>query len=87
MKLVVSALLIFTAAASGDTIYLRNGETVQGTYLGGTARELRVDTGGQIRTFDIGRVQSVSFGDPNYSPDAPPPSPAADPGYQRDRNG
>jgi len=88
MKLVVSAFIIFTVAASGDTIYLRNGETVQGTYLGGTARELRVDTGGGgIRTLDIGRVQSISFGDPNYSSDAQPLAPADDPGYQRDRNG
>jgi len=90
MKLVVSAFIIFTVAASGDTIYLRNGETVQGTYLGGTAREIRMDTGtGGVRTLDVGRVQSISFGDPNYSPDTQPPpaSPVADPGYQRDRNG
>ena len=85
MRVLISSLLIFTAAASGDTIYLRDGETVQGTFLGGTAREIRVDTGGGIRTFDIGRIQSVSFGDSNYAP--PVQTPPADPGYQRDRNG
>jgi len=82
----IFALLISGALASADTIYLRNGDTVQGNYLGGTARQIRVDVNGNIRTFDIGQVQSVTFADPNFAPpqQAPPPEAA---GYQRDRYG
>jgi len=45
----VSALL------SADTLTLRSGEIVQGTYLGGTAREIRMDLNGAIRTYDVGQ--------------------------------
>jgi hypothetical protein len=55
-----------------DTLTLRNGTTVQGTYLGGTSRQVRMDLNGDIRTYDIGQVQSVIFdGD---QPPPPPPS-------------
>jgi hypothetical protein len=54
--------------ASADTVTLRNGEVVQGTFIGGTARQIRVDVNGDIRNFDIGQVQSVTFADPNYQP-------------------
>jgi len=70
---VSGAFLICVAIASADTIHLRSGEIVQGTWLGGTARQVRVDVNGSIRTFDIGQVQSVVFTDPNDQPPAPPP--------------
>jgi hypothetical protein len=57
------------AAASADVITMRNGQTIYGTYIGGNARQLRVDVGGgQIQTFDIGQVQSISFGDSGSQP-------------------
>jgi len=77
--------------AGADVITMRNGQTIYGTYIGGTARQIRLDVGGgQIQTFDIGQVQSISFGDagpqqgaqygaaPSYN--APPP--AGPPQYQ-----
>jgi len=67
----VSALL------SADTLTLRSGEVVQGTYLGGTAREIRMDLNGAIRTFDIGQIQSVTFSDPTYQAPLPPPPQAS----------
>lgn len=74
MRGIIATLLIFSAGASADTVNLRNGQIVQGTYLGGTARQVRVDVNGEIQTFDIGQVQSISF-DGGYAP-APPPPPA-----------
>jgi hypothetical protein len=56
-----------------DTLTLRNGTTVQGTYLGGTSRQVRMDLNGDIRTYDIGQVQSVIF-DGDQPPPPPPPS-------------
>jgi hypothetical protein len=83
IKLLGFAFLTFGVLASADTINLRNGAAVQGTYLGGTARQIRIDVNGNIQTFDIGQVQSVTFTDPSYQP-APPP-PVAE-GYPRDRD-
>jgi hypothetical protein len=84
----LSSFLIFGALASADTINLRNGENVQGTYLGGTARQIRIDVNGNIQTYDIGQVRSVTFSDPNYQSyqAAPPPPPANNyPDRDRDR--
>jgi len=73
---------ICSAVASADTITLRSGEVVQGTFLGGTARQIRVDVNGNVQTFDVERVQSVTFIDPNYAPPPPPPQDS----YSRDRD-
>lgn len=83
MRAFIGILFICSVVASADTITLRSGEVVQGTYLGGTARQLRVDVNGNVQTFDVGQVQSVMFVDPNYAPPAPPP-PSQD-SYPRDR--
>jgi hypothetical protein len=79
MRALIGILMICGGVASADTITLRSGETVQGTFLGGTARQIRVDVNGNVQTFDVGQVQSVTFIDPNY---APPPQDA----YSRDRD-
>src|SRR5689334_310494 len=58
----VCLLVLGTAAIAGaDTLVLKSGETVQGTYMGGTARQIRMEISGEVRTYDIGQVQSVSF--------------------------
>jgi hypothetical protein len=56
------------ALLSADTLTLRDGETIRGTYLGGTTREVRMDLNGEIRSFDLAQVQSISFSDPSYQP-------------------
>ena len=73
-----SGLICATALLlSADTLTLRNGTTVQGTYLGGTSRQVRMDQNGDVRTYDIGQVQSVIFSESDYQPPAPPPPPRA----------
>lgn len=74
----VSASVLIGAAAmllSADTLTLRNGTTVQGTYLGGTSRQVRMDQNGDVRTYDIAQVQSVIFSEPEYQAPPPPPPP------------
>jgi hypothetical protein len=61
---------------SADTLVLRNGATFQGTYLGGDARQIRLDQNGTIRNYDIGQVQSVIFSESGYQP---PPAASAYP--------
>jgi hypothetical protein len=58
---------------SADTVVLRDGSTVQGTYVGGDARQIRIDQNGNVRSYDIGRVQSVIFSESGYQPPPPPP--------------
>ncbi|HWF08502.1 MAG TPA: hypothetical protein VG297_08555 [Bryobacteraceae bacterium] len=81
--LICSTVLLLNA----DTLTLRNGATVQGTYLGGSAREVRMDQNGSVRTYDIGQVQSVIFSEPARDPGPPPqasyPPPRADRGNDR----
>jgi hypothetical protein len=74
---------------NADTLTLRNGATVQGTYLGGTSRQVRMDLNGDIRTYDIGQVQSVIFSESDVQappPPPPPPPPSSYPSSSRDRN-
>jgi hypothetical protein len=69
-----ASLLCATALLlSADTLVLRNGATVQGTYLGGDARQVRIDQNGTVRSYDIGQVQSVIFSETGYQPPPPPP--------------
>ncbi len=73
-KIIRTTALLCAAALllSADTLVLRNGGTVQGTYLGGDARQIRMDQNGAIQTYDIGQVQSVIFNNESgYQ--APPP--------------
>ncbi len=66
-----SALVCMAAAfLSADTLTLRSGETIQGTYLGGTARQVRMDLNGEIRTFDITQVPIGHLRRPRLSPGA-----------------
>jgi hypothetical protein len=64
---------------SADTLVLRNGATVQGTFVGGDARQVRIDQNGDVRSYDIGQVQSVIFSESGYQPPPPPPSSSAYP--------
>jgi hypothetical protein len=62
---------------SADTLVLRNGATVQGTYVGGDARQVRIDQNGTVQSYDIGQVQSVIFSEAGYQPPPPPAQPYA----------
>ncbi|HKD10132.1 MAG TPA: hypothetical protein VKB79_29760 [Bryobacteraceae bacterium] len=84
MHRIVTVFAVFAAVCSADTVTLRNGQIVQGTYLGGTARQIRVDVNGSIQTFDVGQVQSVSFMDNGYASAPPAPAPPAE-SYHGDR--
>ena len=52
-----------------DTITLRSGRVIDGTYLGGTSRQVRVDVGDEVQTLDITDIARIEFGRP-----APPPA-------------
>ena len=55
-------LTLAIAALAADTVTLRDGRVITGIYLGGSAREVRVDVGDQIRSLDITEIASIQFG-------------------------
>jgi hypothetical protein len=60
--------LALAGSAFADTLVLRNGQVVNGTYLGGTARQVRMEVNNQIQNFDIGEVMTISFAAANNQP-------------------
>ena len=58
------------ALLSADTLVTRSGRRVEGTYLGGTARQIRIDTGERTETFDVTEVTEIRFGDTTPAPAA-----------------
>jgi hypothetical protein len=67
--------LALATAGFADTVTLKSGRVIHGTYLGGTARQLRVDTGDRVENLDVGDVVRIEFGD--FAP-APAPRTSSD---------
>ena len=75
MRLIYAGIaLTFASLGFADTITLKSGNVVNGTYLGGTARQVRVDVGDSIQTLDVTDISRIEFG--AYTPPPPPPPPA-----------
>lgn len=81
VRLTIAFLTAAALAGQADTLRLRNGSTVNGSFLGGTADEIRFMVGDEVEHFPRGQVAEVVFGSidgPTEAPrSAPPP---VDPG-------
>ncbi|MGB9604733.1 MAG: hypothetical protein ACP5U2_07520 [Bryobacteraceae bacterium] len=71
--------MLLVSLALADTLTLRNGKTVQGTYLGGTARQIRMAVGDRVETYDVSEVARLEF---EGSAAAQTPAPARPPVVQ-----
>lgn len=71
---ILSIGIVFTLAAAcfADTVTLKSGRVINGTYLGGTARQVRLDAGDRIETLDVSDIARIEFSS------APEPAPAAE---------
>ena len=65
---------LLAPALLADTITLRNGDTVRGTFLSGDSRRIRVSVGDRVESYNLVDVQGIRFGD-----DDEPPRPAVTP--------
>jgi hypothetical protein len=63
--------LTLASAAFADTITLKSGRVIHGTYLGGSPRQVRIEVRDQIESVDVSDIVRIEFGSP-----APPPPPA-----------
>jgi hypothetical protein len=72
---------LFTAAAfllSADTLVLRNGDRVEGNYVGGDSRSIRFAVGSRVNSYGVNDIESIRFtgGPQGYAPTgAYPPNP------------
>ncbi len=63
MRLLRLGLAFFLATAVyADIITLKSGRVINGTYLGGSAREVKVAIGDQVETFDVSQIARIEFG-------------------------
>ena len=63
MRLIYVAGIALVCATLGfaDTITLKSGRVINGTFLGGTARTVRVDDGVNVRTIDVSDIARIEF--------------------------
>jgi hypothetical protein len=56
--------ILFSASAliHADTLILKNGQHIEGTYLGGDARTVKFDAADHISTYQVADVDDVHFG-------------------------
>jgi len=76
MRLRLSVLLLtFAALGAADTLTLRNGQVLNGDYVGGDARHVKFAVGDRVDTYSIDDVESLRFrlGDRLTSNSAAPP--------------
>ena len=78
--LLIASALLFAALGLADTVTLRNGGQIQGTFVGGSARQIRIDVGDHVQNVNIDDIVRIEFNTPEAAqpaPVTPPPPPQA----------
>lgn len=65
---------LVSCAAWADTLTLRNGRTIFGSYLGGDSRQIRMVVGDKVENFAIADVVRIEFGSLMTPPETGPAS-------------
>jgi len=67
-----------SCAGWADTLTLRSGQVIRGTFLGGTARTIKMEVSDNIQTFDVTDIATLEFtaGAPPSASAGPPPQDA-----------
>lgn len=87
MRRTMFALLAAASLLQADTLILRNGSRVEGSFLGGDGRSVRFLVGSQVSTYYVPDIESIRFSSNQASsypaadgyPQAGPPAPGAPP--------
>ncbi len=74
-SLIAICLLLFSLAAIADTLVLKDGRVLQGTFKSGTTDALQFDVNGKIETVALGDITSLTFS-PREAKAAAAPQPA-----------
>lgn len=62
MPRLFACMLLVCSVASTDTLRLKSGRTVEGTYLGGDARNIRFSAADRVQSYPINDVSEIRFG-------------------------
>ena len=57
----LGVVVVFATAAFADTIVLKNGRVINGTYLGGTPRQVKIEVGDQISNIEVSDIARIEF--------------------------
>jgi hypothetical protein len=58
----IPAMLALGTMCFADTITLKNGGVIEGTYLGGDARRVKIAVGDRIDSYSVDELQNIQFG-------------------------
>jgi hypothetical protein len=68
MRLIsIGISLALTSLLPADTLTLWTGRQIQGTYLGGSTREVKIDVGDRIQTVNLDEIARIDFSAPLQS--------------------
>jgi hypothetical protein len=76
-KRILLLLAIAAAILSADTLILRNGTKVEGTFIDGGNHAIRFAAGSQINTYSLNDIESIRFGTAQTADAPPAPAPPA----------
>ena len=73
----VALLVLAVSGVHGDTLRLRDGRAIEGSYVGGTPREVRfMGEDGAVGVYPVHEIESIAFPDcSRFGPAAPACSP------------
>ncbi len=91
MKKSIWTLVLILAGAgwlAADTVHLRSGRRVEGTFMGGDTRQIKLmGADGNLQTIDIGEIESIRFAGGTASSASAPPAPSRAPSYAASSGG
>lgn len=59
---ILSAFVLVSSLAFADTVTFRDGSSVNGTFLGGDSRTIRLAVGERVDTYPVGNITAIRFG-------------------------
>jgi hypothetical protein len=81
--MLVRSLVVFSTLAlvccASDTVTLRDGRSITGSYLGGDSRAIRLVVGEKVQSISIPDIARIEFGTAADSAASPPPAQYQDP--------
>ena len=78
-KRIFTSFLMTGLLLQADTLIMRNGNRVIGTFVSGDNRSIRVNVGGHVNTYNLNDVDTIQFdgSQGNYAPNASNPNPSS----------
>src|SRR5262245_3959515 len=77
--LLITPLMLAAMCVRADVLELKNGQTLNGKYAGGTAGTVRFETGGNVQVIETGTALALTFTGGGAGAAAPSAAPAATP--------